>query len=112
MSARFGVIGDVHGNFDALTRIIGRHPDIPFWLCVGDVANQAGEYPRPAAPFYFIQGNNESFDRLAALRAGTETIPNLHFIPNGTVVDHRRASGRRTRRHLRAELVRLPGRRR
>jgi Icc-related predicted phosphoesterase len=84
--ARFGVIGDVHGNFDALARIIGRHPEIPFWLCVGDLANQAGAYPAPAAPLYFIQGNNESFDRLAAFRAGTEAVPNLHFIPNGTLV--------------------------
>ena len=50
------------------------------------MANQAGAYPEPAAPLYFIQGNNESFDRLKAFRAGTGTIPNLHFIPNGTSV--------------------------
>jgi Icc-related predicted phosphoesterase len=84
---QFGIIGDVHGNFDALARILDRHPDIPFWLMVGDLASQAGAYPQPQAPIYFIQGNNESFDRLAALRAGTEVIPNLHFIPNGTAVD-------------------------
>jgi hypothetical protein len=84
--ARFGVVGDVHGNFDALARIIGRHPDIPFWLCVGDLASAAGVYPTPASPLYFIQGNNESFDRLAAFRAGTEVVANLHFIPNGTSV--------------------------
>lgn len=86
MANTFGVIGDIHGNFDALARVISRHPDIPFWLCVGDIANQAGAYPAPAAPLYFIQGNNEAFDRLAAFRAGTEAIPNLHFIPNGTSV--------------------------
>jgi Icc-related predicted phosphoesterase len=82
----FGIIGDVHGNFDALARILDRHPDIPFWLCVGDLASQAGAYPAPRKPLYFIQGNNESFDRLAALRAGTESMPNLHFIANGTAV--------------------------
>jgi uncharacterized protein len=80
----FGIVGDIHGNFEALDRILRRHPDIPFWLCVGDVATQSGVYPEPAAPLYFIQGNNESFDRLKAMREGTETIPNLHFIPNGT----------------------------
>jgi hypothetical protein len=64
-------------------------------LCVGDVVNHAGEYPAPAAPLYFIQGNNEAFDRIAAFRAGTERIPNLHLIPNGTAVtiDVSRRSG-------------------
>lgn len=86
MAPIFGIVGDIHGNFDALDRILRGHLDIPFWLCVGDVANQAGVYPEPAAPLYFIQGNNESFDRLKAFRAGTEAIPNLHFIPNGTSI--------------------------
>jgi len=82
----FGIVGDIHGNFQALARILSRHPEIPYWLCVGDVASQAGAYPTPPAPLYFIQGNNESFDRLAAFRRGGETVPNLHFIPNGTAV--------------------------
>lgn len=86
MASHFGVIGDIHGNFEALARIITRHPDIPFWLCVGDVASASGAYPQPDAPFYFIQGNNESFDRLAAFRSGAESVPNLHFVPNGTAV--------------------------
>jgi len=83
VSSQFGVIGDIHGNFEALDRILTRHPDIPFWLCVGDVASQAGAYSTPAAPFYWIKGNNESFDRIAGFQAGTESIPNLHYIPNG-----------------------------
>jgi Icc-related predicted phosphoesterase len=83
---QFGIIGDIHGNFDALNRILTRHPEIPFWLCVGDVASITGAYPEPAAPLYFIQGNNEAFDRLTAFRAGAESVPNLHFIPNGTAV--------------------------
>jgi predicted phosphodiesterase len=82
----FGIIGDVHGNFDALGRILSRHQEIPFWLCVGDVASQAGVYPQPSAPFYFIQGNNESFDRLRAFRDGADRVANLHFIPNGTAL--------------------------
>jgi len=86
VSSQFGVIGDIHGNFEALDRILTRHPDIPFWLCVGDVASQSGAYPAPAAPLYWIKGNNESFDRIAAFEAGTESIPNLHYIPNGDAV--------------------------
>jgi Icc-related predicted phosphoesterase len=79
----FGVVGDVHGNFTALTRILARHPEIPFWLCVGDLASANGSYPTPAAPLYWIKGNNEAFDRVDAFRDGIDTIANLHYIPNG-----------------------------
>ena len=53
-----------------------RHPDVPFWLCVGDVADAAGRYEPFAAPLYWIKGNNENFDAIAAgdLPAG----PPLH----------------------------------
>ena len=81
----FGVLGDIHGNFAAVDRIIARHPDIPFWLCVGDVASVTGAYPTPAAPIYWIKGNNEGFDRIHAFRTGTESIPNMHYIPNGVL---------------------------
>jgi Icc-related predicted phosphoesterase len=87
LSEHFGVIGDVHGNFEALNGILTRHPEIPFWLCVGDLATISGAYPEPAAPLYFIQGNNESFDRITAFRTGAESVPNLHFIPNGTAIE-------------------------
>jgi uncharacterized protein len=86
VTRQFGIIGDIHGNFDALRRILARHEDVPFWVCVGDVGSVTGAYPAPAAPFYFVQGNNESFDRLAALRTGAESVPHLHFIPNGTAI--------------------------
>jgi hypothetical protein len=81
-----GALADVHGNFDAMTRAMGRHPDVPFWLCVGDLASRAGEYPDPTAPLYLIKGNNENFDRIAEWQAGNAIVPNLHFIPNGTAV--------------------------
>ena len=38
------------------------HPDLPFWLCVGDLASRAGVYPEPPAPLYWIKGNNENFE--------------------------------------------------
>ena len=82
----FGVVGDVHGNFTALARLLARHSEIPFWLCVGDLASATGSYPTPPTPLYWIKGNNEAFDRVDAFRDGTETISNLHYIPNGTRV--------------------------
>jgi len=69
-----------------MRRAIERHPDVPFWLCVGDVASRAGAYPEPPAPVYWIKGNNEDFDRIAAWEAGRDPVPNLHVIPNGTAM--------------------------
>ena len=63
-----------------------RHPDVPFWICVGDVASRAGLYPEPSAPLYWIKGNNENFDRIAEWEAGQGLVANLHYIPNGTAV--------------------------
>jgi lariat debranching enzyme len=81
-----GAIADIHGNFDAMQRAMARHPEVPFWICVGDVASRAGAYPTPAAPLYWIKGNNEDFDRIAEWEAGRNLVPNLHFIRNGTAV--------------------------
>jgi hypothetical protein len=83
----FGVLADVHGNFDAMTRAMRRHPDVPFWLCVGDLASRAGAYPEPLVPLYWIKGNNENFDAIEAFVSGVRHVPNLHYIPNGTAVD-------------------------
>ena len=83
---RFGAVGDLHGAFDALDLIMRRHPEIGLWLCPGDLANDAGEYPSPIAPLYWIKGNNEDFDFVAAQPPASGTIPNLHFLPNGVAV--------------------------
>ena len=61
-----------------------RHADVPLWLCVGDVASRTGAYPEPPAPLYWIKGNNEDFNRVAAWEAGREMVRHLHLIPNGT----------------------------
>ena len=79
-----GALADIHGNFDAMRAAMERHPEVPFWLCVGDVASRTCAYPEPPKPFYWIKGNNEDFDRIAAWQAGRDAVPNLHFIPNGT----------------------------
>ena len=79
----FGAVGDLHGDFDVLDRIMARHPEAAFWVCPGDLAAEGGGYPHPRAPLYWIKGNNEDFDFVAAQPAGAGTLPNLHFVPNG-----------------------------
>ena len=59
-------LGDIHGDFESVRRIIARHPDVPFWLCVGDLADDQGRYEAVDATVYWIKGNNENFDAIAA----------------------------------------------
>jgi Icc-related predicted phosphoesterase len=71
----------MHGDFASARRIMTRHEDIPFWLCVGDVADEQGRYEPLPAPLHFIKGNNEGFDVLA-----DANLPaNLNFLPNATL---------------------------
>ncbi len=67
-----------------MRRAMERHPEVPFWLCVGDVASRTGAYPEPPAPMYWIKGNNEDFERIAAWETGGDPVANLHLILNGT----------------------------
>ena len=82
-----GAVADIHGNFDALTRAMERHPEVPLWICVGDVASRTGAYPDAPRPLYWIKGNNEDFDRIAEWEAGAPQPRHLHYIRNGTAVD-------------------------
>jgi hypothetical protein len=65
-SGRFGALGDIHGAFDAARAIVARHPGIPFWLCVGDIADDHGGYESIGARVYWIHGNNDNFDAIEA----------------------------------------------
>ena len=78
-----GALGDIHGAFDTVHTIMQRHTDVPLWVCVGDVASNDGEYFTPVAPLYFIKGNNEDFDVIAAAAAGQPPAPTLHYLQNG-----------------------------
>ena len=79
---QFGALGDIHGDFASTRRVMGRHPDVPLWLCVGDVADDEGRYEPLPAPLYWIKGNNENFDAIAA-----EDFPgNLHYLRNAEPV--------------------------
>ena len=78
-----GALGDIHGAFDTVQSIMARHDDVPVWVCVGDVASNDGEYFQPAAPLYWIKGNNEDFDVIASAMAGNAFAPTLHYLANG-----------------------------
>jgi Calcineurin-like phosphoesterase len=78
-----GALGDIHGAFDTVQSIMARHQDVPLWVCVGDVASNDGEYFEPAAPLYWIKGNNEDFDVIAGALSGRAIAPTLHYLPNG-----------------------------
>jgi Icc-related predicted phosphoesterase len=73
-----GALGDIHGDFDSVRRIQDRHADVVLWLCVGDVADDAGEYEAFTSPLYFIKGNNDGYDAIAEGRLPA----NVHYLEN------------------------------
>jgi len=79
----FGALGDVHGAFDDARHIVARHAEIPFWLCVGDIASETGAYEPLGAPVYWIHGNNDNFDAIASGGLPAD----FHHIDNGTIVE-------------------------
>ena len=80
----FGVIADVHGNFEAMRLAMRGHPDVPFWLCVGDLASRAGVYPNRRRRSTGSRATTRTSTESAAMATGTRVIANLHYIPNGT----------------------------
>lgn len=62
---------------------MARHPDVPFWLCVGDIADEGGRYEPLGGRVYWIHGNNDNFDAIAA----GDLPADLMHIPNGTMVE-------------------------
>jgi uncharacterized protein len=80
---QIGALGDIHGEFDTVQMLMTRHPDVPLWVQVGDVASNDGTYFTPIAPLYWIKGNNEDFDVLAAAVAGRPVAERLFYLPNG-----------------------------
>jgi len=77
----FGALGDIHGDFASVRRIMARHAGVRFWICVGDLADDQGRYEPVDAPLYWIKGNNENFDAIAS----ADLPPSLRFIPNATL---------------------------
>jgi hypothetical protein len=80
---QLGALGDIHGAFDTVEEILVRHADVPLWVQVGDIASNEGAYFTPSRPIYWIKGNNEDFDVVAAATAGHSPAPTLHYLRNG-----------------------------
>ena len=78
-----GALGDIHGAFDAARAIIARHPDVSAWICVGDIADEQGRYEPLGGRVYWIHGNNDNFDAIAA----GDLPADLPHLPNATTVD-------------------------
>ena len=108
---QIGALGDIHGAFDTVQDIMTRHPDVPLWVQVGDVASNDGEYFTPIGAALLDQGQQRRLrrdrrgDRPASRRRRRCTTCR-------TAGRTRRAVARRgARRHVRAELVPHAGRR-
>jgi predicted phosphodiesterase len=80
---QIGALGDIHGEFETVQAIMERHADVPLWVQVGDVASNEGTYFLPVRPIFWIKGNNEDFDVVAAAAAGQPPAATLHYLPNG-----------------------------
>lgn len=60
-----------------------RHPEVPFWLCVGDLATADGRYEALPAPLHWIKSNNENFDAIAE----GDLPEGLHYLQNGRLLE-------------------------
>ena len=103
---QIGALGDIHGAFDT----VARHHERGTPTCRSGCRSATSpattaSTSRPIAPLYWIKGNNEDFDVIAAAIAGMPPAPTLHYLPNGGphIVGPWRVAG--ARRHVRAELV-------
>jgi len=80
------VIGDIHGNYDYLKRIL-KDTSGDIYLQVGDFAGDKEDYLDLEKTVYFIKGNHECFDIIDKYEEPTEIKKNLIYIPTGKVVE-------------------------
>ncbi len=80
---QIGALGDIHGEFETVDAIMTRHAEVPFWVQVGDVATNDGQYFTPIRPLYWIKGNNEDYDVIADSTAGRPPSRTLCYLQNG-----------------------------
>lgn len=86
-------IGDIHGEFEVLNKLLEKIPESATVIQVGDYGLWPG-HPRkpkprvnPIRPVHFIDGNHEYFPWLRRSRGLTEIRPNSIYIPRGTVLE-------------------------
>jgi hypothetical protein len=77
---QIGALGDIHGDFASVRRIMRQHPEVQAWLCVGDVADAEGRYDAFDAPLHRIRQQRELRPDCVGRSAGE---PSLHS--NGTL---------------------------
>src|ERR1700731_4560252 len=80
---QIGALGDIHGAFDTVQAFMTEPAAVPLWIQVGDMASNEGKYFTPLRPLFWIKGNNEDFDVVAAAAAGRSPAPTLHYLANG-----------------------------
>ncbi len=80
---KIGALGDVHGDFASVGRLMTRHPEVGVWVSVGDLGDGEGRYVSPPAPLHWIKGNNDNLGFVADLASGRRTVANLVYMPNG-----------------------------
>ena len=81
-----GLIGDIHGNFEALNAHMRNHPEIKAWIQVGDLGGEKIAYEDLVSPCYFISGNHENWDAIESI-AQNKGPKNLIHIRNGSLVN-------------------------
>ena len=83
---KLGALGDVHGDFASVRTIMTRHPEVEWWVTVGDLGDATGAYQSPPKLLHWIKGNNDNLEVVAEIVEGRRTIENLSFIPNARPV--------------------------
>lgn len=87
MHKHIGILGDIHGDFDTVTRIMQENTHIEHWLCVGDLGMDLGNYFTPPKPLYYIHGNHDDFELLESIENDIINIPTLRHIKNTEIIE-------------------------
>jgi Icc-related predicted phosphoesterase len=74
-----GIIGDLHGRFDALDKLFREHSEVTSWFQVGDIGAESLSYPEFPSNFHFIHGNHENWDDIEALSSKDSPL----YLQNG-----------------------------
>lgn len=92
-----GIIGDIHGQIHVLSDIVKEtvpYDNVVANIQVGDMGidkSQIKQWRKKKwkfdKPTYFIDGNHEDFDLLLNCSTVTELLPNLFYVPRGTVME-------------------------
>lgn len=83
------VLGDLHGDFGTLKRLIQNHPEWTTVTIAGDVGlgfPNTRELPFVSPiPIYFIRGNHDNPEFIKNLDPDVWPVADWHYIPDGTV---------------------------